>query len=108
MRNSKPITVTLRNQQTSIDRRLASAEYDSASEIVRAGLRALDREEEILRQIMSVKVRAAFESPCPDIAAEDVFARLRAHRAEHGESQGVRYKISFRLEAEADLVALYK
>ena len=87
MRNSKPITVTLGNQQTSIDRRLASGEYDSASEIVRAGLRALDREEEVLRQIMSEKVRAAFESPCPDIAAEDVFARLRAHHAQQAKAK---------------------
>ncbi|WP_398469869.1 type II toxin-antitoxin system ParD family antitoxin [Tardiphaga sp.] len=82
MTSSKPISVTLGEDQASVDRRLASGQYGSASEVVRAGLRALDREEEILGQIMGDKVRAAFASEGPDVAAEDVFARLRAHHAE--------------------------
>lgn len=48
MRSSRPITVTLGKHQASIDARLASGTYDSASEVVRAGLRALDREEHAL------------------------------------------------------------
>ncbi|WP_367210642.1 type II toxin-antitoxin system ParD family antitoxin [Mesorhizobium sp.] len=43
MRTSKPITVTLGRQQSSVDNRLASGAYDSASEVIRAALRALDR-----------------------------------------------------------------
>ena len=35
MRKSKPITVTLGKQQGSVDRRLASGLYDSASEVIR-------------------------------------------------------------------------
>ncbi|MCX7320955.1 MAG: type II toxin-antitoxin system ParD family antitoxin [Hyphomicrobiales bacterium] len=87
MRNSKPITVTLGNQQTSIDRRLASGEYDSASEIVRAGLRALDREEEVLNQILRDKLRVALDGSGPDISAKDVFARLRAHHDEQAKAK---------------------
>jgi antitoxin ParD1/3/4 len=82
MRKSKPITVTLGNQQHLLDARLRSGAYDSASEIVRAGLRALDREEEALNAVMRAKIREALDDARPDIAAEDVFAELRAYHAE--------------------------
>jgi antitoxin ParD1/3/4 len=79
MRKSKPLTVTLGNQQRSVDRRLESGLYESASEVVRAALRALDREEAAIDEIMRQKIRASLDDPRPDIAAEDVFARLRAY-----------------------------
>jgi antitoxin ParD1/3/4 len=82
MRKSKPITVTLGNQQHSLEARLQSGTYDSASEIVRAGLRALDREEEALNTVMRAKIREALDDARPDIPAEDVFAELRAYHAE--------------------------
>lgn len=83
----KPITVTLGDQQDSIDRRLASGQYESASDVIQAGLRALDREEAVLSQVMADRVRSALSSPGPDIAAEDVFARLRAHHAEQAKTK---------------------
>jgi antitoxin ParD1/3/4 len=79
MRTSKPITVTLGKQQASVDRRLASGDYDSASEIIRAGLRALDREDALIDQAMREKIRASLADPRADVAAEDVFGRLRVH-----------------------------
>jgi antitoxin ParD1/3/4 len=79
MRTSKPITVTLGKQQHLLDARLQSGTYDSASEIVRAALRALDREEELLNEIMRVKIREALDDPQPDIPAADIFAKLRTH-----------------------------
>ena len=82
MRTSKPITVTLGRQQASVDRRLRAGSYDSASEIVRAGLRALDREEAALDALMREKVRAALEDPRPDRPAEAVFERLRTYHEE--------------------------
>jgi antitoxin ParD1/3/4 len=82
MRTSKPITVTLGKQQPSVDRRLASGDYDSASEVVRAGLRALDREDAVIDQVMREKIRASLADPRADVAAEDVFERLRAHHRE--------------------------
>jgi antitoxin ParD1/3/4 len=82
MRTSKPITVTLGKQQSSIDRRLASGDYDSASEVIRAALRALDREEAVIDQVMKEKIRASLADSRPDVAAEDVFARLRAHHVD--------------------------
>lgn len=80
MRSSKPITVTLGTQQARLDARLASGSYASASEVVRAGLRALDREEEALNEIMRRKINAALEDPRPDRPADEVFKRLRDMR----------------------------
>lgn len=82
MRTSKPITVTLGKQQALLDARLQSGTYESASEVVRAGLRALDREESALNEIMRAKIREAIEDPRPDIPAAEVFARLRSRLAE--------------------------
>ena len=49
------------------------------SEVIRAALRALDREEAAVDQVMREKVRASLADPRPDVPAEDVFTRLRAH-----------------------------
>lgn len=81
MRSSKPITVTLGPQQASVEARLKSGAYGSASEIMRAALRALDREETALEEILRHKVAISLSDPRPSIPAEEVFARLRAHHA---------------------------
>lgn len=81
MRKSKPITVTLGAQQESLDRRLASGAYSSASEILRAGLRALDREETALDDLLREKIRGALADPRPSVPARDVFDRLRVRHA---------------------------
>lgn len=81
MRTSKPITVTLGSQQKSVEARLASGAYGSASEVLRAALRALDREDAALDEILRHKVETSLADPRPGIPAEDVFARLRALHA---------------------------
>jgi antitoxin ParD1/3/4 len=82
MRASKPITVTLGKQQRSVDDRLESGAYNSASEVIRAGLRALDREEEALNAILREKIREALDEPGPDVPAVEVFERLERRHAE--------------------------
>jgi antitoxin ParD1/3/4 len=82
MRSSKPITVTLGNQQKSVDARLESGAYSSASEVLRAALRALDREEEAVNEIMRQKILEALEDPSPDIDAETVFDRIERLHAD--------------------------
>lgn len=72
MRTSKPITVTLGKQQGSLDARLASGSYDSASEVIRAALRALDREEVAINAIMRIKIREALDDPRPDFSTDEV------------------------------------
>ena len=81
MRSSKPITVTLGPQQAVLDQLLERGAYASASEALRAGLRALEREEAALDELMRRKVREALDDPSPDAPAADVFARLRSRIA---------------------------
>lgn len=76
MRTSKPITVTLGQQQASIDKRLVRGEYSSASEVVRAALRALDREEAALVAHYRAKVQEALDDPRPDIPEDQVWASI--------------------------------
>lgn len=82
MRTSRPITVTLGAQQRSLEARLSSGDYSSASEVMRAALRALDREDKAFDELLRRKVQEALDDPRPSIPAEEVFAELRRHRAE--------------------------
>ena len=82
MRTSKPITVTLGPLQASLEARLESGAYGSASEVMRAALRALDREEAALDEILRRKVEASLADQRPSVDAEDVFARLHQLHAE--------------------------
>ncbi|MGV4792747.1 type II toxin-antitoxin system ParD family antitoxin [Rhizobium sp. F40D2] len=82
MRSSKPITVTLGSQQKSLDARLQSGAYSSASEVIRAALRALDREEDAIDEIMRQKIREAIDDPGSDIDSDTVFERLERLHAE--------------------------
>jgi antitoxin ParD1/3/4 len=77
MRTSKPISVTLGSQQTSLERRLRSGQYSNASEVLRHALRALDREDAALDEVLRQKVEAAMADRRPSVPAEDVFKRLR-------------------------------
>jgi len=88
MRTSKPITVTLGKQQAILDSRLESGSYGSASEVMRAALRALDREEAALAEIMRLKIQEALDDPRPDIPAEEVFDRLERKHAERAKAAG--------------------
>ncbi|MGV2098148.1 type II toxin-antitoxin system ParD family antitoxin [Rhizobium sp. 21-4511-3d] len=82
MRTSKPITVTLGSQQKSLDARLDSGEYSSASEVMRAALRALDREDAALNEIIRRKIEEAIDDPAPDIDADTVFDRIEQLHAQ--------------------------
>lgn len=81
MRASKPVTVTLGELQEGVDARVRSGRYASVSEVLRAGLRALDREEAALDAVLRQKVQEALDDPRPAIPADEVFAELRAHHA---------------------------
>jgi antitoxin ParD1/3/4 len=76
-RAAKPVTVTLGPLTEMAQGRVASGRYASVSEVVRAGLRALEREEAALDAIMKAKVEAAFADPSPSLPQAQVFADLR-------------------------------
>ncbi len=81
-RTSRPITVTLGDLQEHVDARVKSGTYASASEVIRAAVRALDREDAALNDWIRHRVDEAFADPRPDIPAREVFKRLREHHAE--------------------------
>lgn len=76
MSRSTTITVDLGEQHELLDRRLQSGVYGSASEVLKAALVALDRQDDAA---MRAKIEEALDDPAPDIPAETVFADLRAH-----------------------------
>jgi antitoxin ParD1/3/4 len=87
MRASKPITVTLGKQQQSLEAHLARGGYESASEVLRAGLRALDREQKALDEMMRTKIQEALDDPRPSIPAEEVFRKLRKRMEDRVEAE---------------------
>jgi len=80
-RTSRPITVTLGDLQERVEVRVKSGAYASASEVMRAALRALDREEAALSGWLRDRVDEAFADPRPNVPASEVFKRLREHHA---------------------------
>jgi antitoxin ParD1/3/4 len=80
-RTSRPITVTLGQLQERVEARVKSGAYASASEVMRAAVRALDREEAALSAWLRRRVDEAFADPRPSIPARDVFKRLRKHHS---------------------------
>lgn len=82
-RATKPVTVTLGPLTEMAQGHVASGRYASVSEIVRAGLRALEREEAALDAILKAKVEAALASPALSIPQAEVFDALRAVHAKH-------------------------
>ncbi|HJE24341.1 MAG TPA: type II toxin-antitoxin system ParD family antitoxin [Methylorubrum populi] len=79
MRSSKPVTVTLGEMQERVEARVRSGGYASVSEVVRAGLRALEREEAAVENALARKVQEALDDPGQPLPADQVFAELRAH-----------------------------
>lgn len=80
-RSSPALTVTLGHLKDAVDERVRTGRYASASEVVRAGLRALEREEAALVDLMRRRIEEALADPRPSVPAEAVFARLRARIA---------------------------
>jgi antitoxin ParD1/3/4 len=81
-RASRPITVTLGDLLERVDERVKSGAYASASEVVRAAVRALDREEVALNDWLRRRVEEAFADPRPSVPAAEVFDRLRDRHAQ--------------------------
>lgn len=80
-RSSRPITVTLGDLQERVEARVQSGRYASASEVLRAALRALDREETAFDDWFRQRIEESLADPRPSIPAAKVFKELREHHA---------------------------
>jgi antitoxin ParD1/3/4 len=80
-RSSRPVTVTLGSLQRRVDARVKSGAYASASEVLRAAVRALDRQERALDDWLMASVDESFKDKRLSRPAEEVFRRLRNHHA---------------------------
>ena len=79
-RNSQPVTITLGNSlKAFVDSQVATGNYASASEVVRAGLRALEIQEAHLNDWMREKVCEAMDDPRPSIPADEVVREPKAY-----------------------------
>ena len=80
-RTSRPVTVTLGDIQRQVDARVKSGDYASVSEVLRAAVRALAREEAAVNEWLGRRVDEAMADPRPNRPARKVFKRLRDHHA---------------------------
>ncbi|MBA2918197.1 type II toxin-antitoxin system ParD family antitoxin [Sphingomonas sp. MAH-20] len=78
----KPVTVTLGRLGGLARRLVEEGRYASVSEVMRAGLRALEREEAALDELIKAKVAEALADPRPPIPMEEAFQRAYARLAE--------------------------
>ncbi|HEX2018181.1 MAG TPA: type II toxin-antitoxin system ParD family antitoxin [Aurantimonas sp.] len=76
-RSRSPLLVELGTQRASLDAHLESGDFADASDVVRAGLRALDRETAARDAVMKAEIEEALGDPRPSRPASDVFDRLR-------------------------------
>lgn len=75
---AKAVTVTLGPMAERAEAMLASGRYATMSELVREGLRALERQEAMLDEMVRRKVAEALADPRPSVPADEAFARARA------------------------------
>jgi antitoxin ParD1/3/4 len=71
-RANKPISVTLGPFAEKVERRVKEGRYASASEVIRDGLRALDREDALLDEILKAKVAESLADTRPSVSIEGV------------------------------------
>lgn len=73
---SKAITVTLGDMAERARKHLESGRFASMSEVMREGLRALDRQEAMLDELYRRKIDEALADPRPMMSADEAFAEL--------------------------------
>jgi len=74
---AKAVTVTLGDMTQRAERHLASGRFASMSELVRAGLRALDREEAALDMLLRARIAEALADERPPMPVTKAFAEIR-------------------------------
>jgi antitoxin ParD1/3/4 len=86
-RTRRTLTITLGDLERNVRERVKSGAYSSASEVLRATVRALDREDAAVNQWLRQQVEEAFADLRPNIPAREIFRRLRERHAQQVESK---------------------
>ena len=86
MPNSEKRTISLPAEQAAyVDEMVRSGTYASASEVVRAGLRALQERDEAVERWLREEVAPVYDAmeadPASGLSAESVFAQIRSRHA---------------------------
>lgn len=76
------LTVNLGALADKVEERVRSGEYHSPSDVVRAGLEALAREERAFDAELKAKVEEALADPRPWLSADEMSNRMRAYHQE--------------------------
>ena len=61
--------------------RVKNGEYNSISEVVQAGLEALDRQDEAFEAVLKAKVAEALADTRPPLSCDDVMRRIEERHA---------------------------
>lgn len=105
-------TISLPGEQAAfVDAKVASGDYASVSEVVRAGLRALKERDEAVERWLRDDVAPVYDAMARDpsraLSADAVFEDVRAPQGALEGSQVKARRIVFSPEARADLIGLY-
>lgn len=87
-RANRPISVTLGPLAEAAERRVLEGRYASISEVVRDGLRALDREERMFDEILKRKVEAALADSRPKVAPQKLREEMKQWHLDRRKSEG--------------------
>lgn len=83
---AKAVTVTLGPMAKTAEAMMESGRYATMSELVREGLRALQRQEAMFDAMVKAKVQEALDDPRPDLTPEEadafIWGSIRARRGE--------------------------
>lgn len=87
MANVEKRTISLPSDQAAfVDAKVRAGDYATASEVIRAGLRALKERDEAIERWLQKQVASSFDAmmadPARAVSVEDVFASVRARHAE--------------------------
>ena len=111
--NSEKRTFSLPAEHTAfIDAKVSSGAYASGSEVVRAGLRALQERDAAVDRWLREEVAPVYDAmkadPARSLPATEVFAEVRGHHAARRKGKKVKRRaVNFAPEARDDLLRLY-
>ena len=87
-RAAKPVTVTLGPLTERANAMVSSGRYASLSEVMRAGVRALDREEQALARWIDARLELDTADASPTMSAAECDDRVARHVAAHRATRG--------------------